>query len=117
MKKLIVILSIFLLPYLVFADVPETAKFIGEFPAGFRVYEFNIESYTVQVIYGGGNLRTGIIIHILSSPGNPVIPSGYIFLYQDEHGSGPDSFVAWRINGIIIYFVPTTENGCRVWVI
>jgi len=99
-------------------NTPPSTQYIGEFAAGFRVYQFTLESYTVDVVYIGGQLETGILVRILSSPENTIVPSGYVFLYPDKEArsSKTSSYIAWKINGITIYFVPTHENGCQVWV-
>ena len=111
MKKLLVLLLLgaLLLPNISAAAPP--GSLYGEFVAGQQVFSFSQGAYKIIVIYIGGTLD-GIAIRLLTSPDNIDMPTGYVFLYKD----GRNAYITWRINGVILYFVPVPQNGCQVYI-
>jgi hypothetical protein len=63
---------------LVFAPMVIADTYLGEFSAGEKFDEFRMEPYGVGLVYRGAYGDGALLVFILSSPDNPIVPGGYV---------------------------------------
>ena len=115
--KTIIIILILLLPTLSLA-IPTGSVEVGVFSAGTRCYQFIINSYTIDLIYVGGKVGSGMWFRLLSSPENPIYPTGYIFLVRDTTSTGtPKTYIEWGLGDVMLGFTSPIDNNVRVYIV